>query len=155
MRVYLVLFMTLVFAAACSAADINGKWMAQVSNPMMGGNSERVFNFQVSGENLTGTIEDWQVTLATFQETGKAAMTGTLKTRRGDPQQISEGKVSGDEISFAVVAQMFGMETKTQYKGKVIGNEIKFTAEDAGGGGGGFGGPPAGPQEMVAKRVGK
>jgi len=43
---------------------------------------------------------------------------------------------------------------KTLYKGKIAGDEIKFTAEaaDAGGGGGGFG-PPAGPQEMTAKRV--
>ncbi len=152
MRVYLIILMILAFAAIGAAADINGKWVAQVSNPMMGGNSERIFNFQVSGEKLTGTIEDWQVTLATFQESGKPAMSGTLKTRRGEPQQISEGKVAGDEISFAVTAQMFGMEMKTQYKGKVAGSEIKFTAEDAGGGGG-MGGPAPGPQEMVAKRI--
>ena len=148
----MALLMLLVFTLICSAADINGKWLAQVSNPMMGGKSERVFNFQVSGEKLTGTIEDWQVSLATFEEKGKPAMSGTLKTRRGEPQQITEGKISGDTVSFAIVGQMFGMETKTQYTGKVAGNEIKFTAEDAGGGGG-MGGPPAGPQEMVAKRV--
>jgi hypothetical protein len=145
--------MILAFAVVGSAAEINGKWLAQVSNPMMGGKSERIFNFQVSGDKLAGTIEDWQVTLATFEEKGKPAMIGTLKTRRGEPQQISEGKVTGDDISFAVVSQSFMGEMKTQYKGKVSGNEIKFTAEDAGGGGG-FGGPPAGPQEIIAKRVG-
>jgi hypothetical protein len=141
------------FIAAGSAADINGKWVAQVTNPMMGGKSERVFTFQVSGDKLTGTIEDWQVSNAVFQEKGKPAATGTLKTQRGEPQQITEGKVTGDDISFAIVAQMFGQETKTQYKGKATGAEIKFTAEDAGGGGGGFGGPPAGPQEMIAKKL--
>ena len=151
MKAYLVVIMILAFALAGIAADISGKWMAQVSNPMMGGKSERVFNFLVSGEKLTGTIEDWQVSQATFQEAGKPAMSGTLKTQRGEPQQITEGKVSGDAVSFAIVGQMMGMETKTQYKGKIAGNEIKFTAEQEGGGGG-FG-PPAGPQEMVAKRV--
>jgi hypothetical protein len=141
------------FAAVCSAADINGKWVAQVTNSMMGGKSERIFTFQVSGDKLTGTIEDWQVSNAVFQEKGKPAATGTLKTQRGEPQQITEGKVSGDDISFAIVSQMFGQEMKTQYKGKIAGTEIKFTTEDAGGGGGGFGGPPAGPQEMIAKRL--
>jgi hypothetical protein len=154
MKTYIVVLMILAFALACNAADISGKWLAQVSNPMMGGDSERVFTFQVSGEKLTGTIEDWQVAKATFQETGKPAVSGTLKTQRSNPQQISDGKISGDSVTFAVVGQMFGMEMKTLYKGKITGSEIKFTAEtaDGGGGGGGFG-PPAGPQEMVAKRV--
>ena len=153
MKAYIVLLMILAFAVVCNAADINGKWLASVSNPMMGGNSERVFTFQVSGEKLTGTIVDWQVSLATFEEKGKPMMTGTLKTQRGEPQPIAEGKISGDDVSFAVVSQMFGMEMKTVYKGKLAGNEIKFTLEDAGGGGGGFGGPPPGPQEIVAKKV--
>jgi len=78
-------------------------------------------------------------------------MSGTLKTQRGEPQQLTVGKISGDTVSFAIVGQMMGMEMKTQYKGKIAGNEIKFTAEQEGGGGG-FG-PPAGPQEMTAKRV--
>jgi len=78
-------------------------------------------------------------------------MTGVLKTQSSDPQAISDGKISGDDISFAVVSQMFGMEMKTEYKGKVTGDTIKFTAENAGGGGG-FG-PPQQPQEMTAKRM--
>ena len=40
---------------------------------------------------------------------------------------------------------------KMEYKGKIAGDEIKFTVENAGGGGG-FG-PPQQPQEFVAKRV--
>lgn len=152
MKVCAVFLVLLAFVAVGSAADFNGKWLAQVSNSMMGGSSERVFVFKVSGDKLTGTIEDWQVSLAVFEEKGKPAASGTLKTQRGEPQQITDGKISGDDISFAVVSQRFGMETRTEYKGKATGNEIKFTAEDAGGGGG-FGGPPAGPQEMVAKRI--
>jgi hypothetical protein len=154
MKICLALLTMLAFAVVCTAADINGKWIGQVSgNPMMGGRGERVFNFQVAGEKLSGTIEDWSVSAATFEEKGKPAMSGTLKAQRGEPQPIIEGKVSGDTVSFAVTAQMFGMETKTQYKGKVAGNEIKFTLESEGGGGGGFGGPPAGPQEIVVKKV--
>jgi hypothetical protein len=152
MKATVVLLMIVAFAAVGVAADINGKWIAQVSNPMMGGNSERVFTFQVSGDKLTGAIVDWQVSNAVFEEKGKAAVTGTLKTQRGDAQQISEGKVTGDDVSFTVVAQMFGMEMKTQYKGKAAGNEIKFTIETDSGGGG-MGGPAAGPQEIVAKKA--
>ena len=59
--------------------------------------------------------------------------------------------ISGDSVTFAVVSQMFGMEMKTLYKEKITGSEIKFTAEQADGCGG-FG-PPAGPQEMVEKKL--
>jgi hypothetical protein len=30
-------------------------------------------------------------------------MTGTIKTQTGIPQEISEGKVSGDDISFVII----------------------------------------------------
>lgn len=54
--------------------------------------------------------------------------------------EISEGKINGDEISFVVVRTMMNNEIKILYKGKVAGDEIKFTREFQGG----MGGPPPG-----------
>jgi hypothetical protein len=160
MKFHLALLTIVVLAVAANAADINGKWVAQVTGGMgpMGGQSERIFTFQVTGEKVTGTIEDWQVAAAKFEEKGKPAMSGTLKTRRAEPQQINEGKVNGDSVTFAVVSQGFMGEQKTNYKGKILGTEIKFTVEQEGGMGGmggGMGGPMGGggPQEIVAKKM--
>jgi hypothetical protein len=85
------------------AADVSGKWIAQV--PTRGGQTrETVFNFKTDGEKLTGTVSGPQGDIA-----------------------ISDGKVSGDEISFTVTANFGGNEVKLNYKGKVSGDEIKFT----------------------------
>jgi hypothetical protein len=149
MKIHILVLAVLIFAVAASAADINGKWVAQVTSPS-GSKTERVFIFQASGDKVTGTIANIQVAQATFEEKGKPAMVGTLKTQNADPQAISDGKITGDNISFAIVSQSFMGEMKTEYKGKVAGDEIKFTVEQSGGMGG-PGGP--GPQEIVAKRV--
>ncbi len=126
------------------AADVTGKWTAQV--PGRQGTTETTFNFKVDGAKLTGTVSGPQ----------------------GD-NPISDGKISGDDISFVVKMEMMGNEIKLLYKGKVSGNEIKFTREREGGAMGGPGGAPGGgapgggapggggapkPQEFVAKKVG-
>jgi len=152
MKSHLTLLMILVFAVAAIAADINGKWLAQVTNPM-GQKTERIFAFQVSGDKVMGTVTELQVLTATFEEKGKPAMTGILKTQNRDPQAISDGKISGDDVSFAVVNQSPFGEMKTEYKGKISGGEIKFTVEQGGGMGGGMGGMGGGPQEIVAKKM--
>ena len=54
-------------------------------------------------------------------------LTGTVSGGRGD-QEISSGTVSGDDVSFVVIRKFQDMEMKTTYKGKVSGNEIKFTS---------------------------
>jgi hypothetical protein len=136
------------------AADVTGKWVAQIPG-RDGGTSENTFNFKVGGTTLTGTIT----------------------TPRGE-DAITEGKVSGDEISFVVVRKFGENEMKINWKGKVSGDEIKFTREfqmpaggmggpggGAPGGGPGAGAPPGGgqggpgggmggpPPEIIAKRV--
>jgi hypothetical protein len=133
-RTHVVIVAAVLFAlcaVAASAADISGKWIAQVPG-RDGTPQEQVFVFKVAG----------------------AALTGTVSNPRGE-QEISEGKVSGDDVSFVTIRKMQDMEMKTQYKGKVAGNEIKFTREmvmPAGGMGGGMGGPPK-PVEFTAKRA--
>lgn len=119
-----IAFLTVCFVLAgvalVYAADINGKWVAQV--PGRDGQMREVtFNFKVEADKLTGTVSG----------------------RQGDTA-ISDGKISGDEISFTVTFTFGGNEVKFLYKGKVAGDEIKFTRTMVGGD------QPA--QEFTAKR---
>lgn len=127
MRTQVVILMTVLFAlcvATAVASDISGKWIAQVPG-RDGTPQEQVFMFKVSGGTLTGTVSGG----------------------RGD-QEISGGTVSGDDISFVVIRKMQDMEMKTTYKGKVAGNEIKFTSVRPG-----RDGTPGKPVEFTAKRA--
>ena len=104
--------------ASVWAADIIGKWFAQV--PGRQGTVQTVFTFRVDGTALLGTVSNPQ---------GETA--------------ISQGRINGDEISFVVIRNPGGNETKLVYRGKVAGDQIKFTREVQGGGQ---------PQEFIAKR---
>ena len=90
------------FAVAAFAADVTGKWMAQV--PGRNGNQDVTFNLNQSGSSLTGTVT----------------------TPNGD-QQISEGKVDGNDLSFVVSFEARGNTIRQEYKGTVAGSEIKFS----------------------------
>lgn len=124
MKIRMMLFLAAFLLAGLTvvwAADVNGKWVAQV--PGRGGQTrETTFNFKAEGAKLTGTVSGMQ----------------------GD-QPISDGKISGDDISFVVVANFQGNEIRLLYKGKVAGDEIKMTRTREGGDQPG--------QEFVAKRV--
>jgi hypothetical protein len=141
------IIVVLVVAASAWAADVTGKWVAQVQGRQ--GMTETTFDFKVDGTTLTGSMTN----------------------PRGE-NPITEGKVSGDEISFVIVMKFGENEMKMLWKGKVAGDEIKFTREFQGGmmggpgpgpgagpGAGPGGGPGAGPggggfqQEIVAKRA--
>ena len=92
-----------VFVLAVSAADITGKWTAQL--PGRGGRKgpstiENTFVFKVEGKKLTGSTN----------------------MGRGGDAQIENGKVDGDDISFTVTGG-FG---EVSYKGKVSGDSIAF-----------------------------
>ena len=93
-----------VFAWSAWAADVTGKWVAQV--PGRNGNQEMTFNLKQSGTELTGTIAG-----------GRGDLT------------ISDGKVDGDNLSFAVVLEVNGNKITQNYKGTVAGDEIKFTRD--------------------------
>ncbi|MBL8172234.1 MAG: hypothetical protein JNJ50_29015 [Acidobacteria bacterium] len=108
----LLLSVCFVFAAlslAWAAADVSGKWTAQV--PGRGGQTrETTFTFKVEGDKLTGTVSGMQ----------------------GD-NPISDGKVDGDKISFTQALSFNGNEVKLIYKGVVSGDEIKMTRTREGG----------------------
>jgi hypothetical protein len=138
MRIQVVLMIALLslFAATAVAADISGKWTSET--PGRDGTPQvTTYNFKVSGTTLTGTVA----------------------TTRGD-QEISEGKINGDEISFVTVREGQNGTMKTSFKGKVAGAEIHLTREmvmpagtGAPGDGGGGRGGRGGPAQIVLKRA--
>ncbi len=107
-RLCSVTLLAIFAAAAVLAADVDGKWVAQV--PGRDGQSmEITFNFKADGAQLTGSVT----------------------TRRGETP-ISEGKIDGDQISFTQVIQFGDNQMKQLYKGKVVGDEIRFTRQREG-----------------------
>ena len=106
---FLALCLVIAALTVAWAADVSGKWVAQVPG-RDGQTRETTFNFKVEGEKLTGTVSG----------------------RQGD-NQITDGKIKGDDISFTVVNNFNGNEVKLLYKGKVAGDEIKFTRSRDGG----------------------
>jgi hypothetical protein len=85
-------------------ADVAGKWTAAIDTQI--GVQNYTYEFKVDGSNLTG----W------------------AKSQFGDTA-ITEGTVKGDEISFVENLDFQGQALRITYKGKVSGEEIKFTRQ--------------------------
>jgi hypothetical protein len=102
--------LTVFLAATAWAADITGTWKATAEGP--NGPMERTFTFKVDGGKLMG-----ETTSSMF---GKS--------------DITDGKIEGDNLSFTITVKFQDNEMKLNYKGKVSGNEIKFTVENPDGG---------------------
>ena len=116
-----MLVLTLALGAiAASAADVDGKWVAQVPS-RDGGTREVTYTFKADGETLTGS----------------------MSTPMGE-REITDGKVNGNEISFAMVFSPpgGGDEFRMEYKGTVSGSDLKLVSET-----------PMGTREIIAKKV--
>src|SRR5882757_2834666 len=98
------LALALITVVQAAAADVSGKWTAQVPG-RNGQTREQTFTFKVDGDKLTGSVSGMQ----------------------GAENAISDGKVSGDDITFTVAMSMGGNDVKLSYKGTIAGDEIKFT----------------------------
>ncbi|MBI1764898.1 MAG: hypothetical protein HYR56_26100 [Acidobacteria bacterium] len=107
------------------AADVNGKWTAEVPG-RQGAMQTMTMTFKAEGSKLTGTVSGQQ----------------------GDTA-ISDGKVEGNDISFTVVREFNGNSIKQVFKGKLAGDEIKFTRSTEGA----PGGQARPPVEFTAKRA--
>ena len=91
-------------AANARATDISGTWAAEMTMP--DGNSFQLqFTFKLDGEALTGTILGPQ----------------------GDPIAISDGKVTGDKLSFTV--SFNGMTIVHEGTISAAGDEIKLSTK--------------------------
>ena len=93
------------FSFLAAAADVNGKYTADV--PGRGGNTQtNTFTFKTSGDKVEGTVTNM----------------------RGD-SPITEGKISGDTLTFVVVLNFNGNEFKSTYTGKISGDSIDFSVD--------------------------
>ena len=127
-------------AGALLAADVTGKWTAQMGGPE-GDNRSIAFDFKQDGATLTGTVDG----------------------PGGEALAISNGKVDGNKISFTLT--MGDGSTKITHEGTINGDQISLTTkmDDGGRGGpggrggdrpGGAGGPGGdGPPAMTLKRA--
>jgi hypothetical protein len=100
-----LVFSALVLLAVCTlafAADFNGTWTAAIETQI--GVQNYTYTFKVTGEKLTGRA----------------------KSQYGDTE-LTEGVIKGDDISFVENLTYEGMPLRITYKGKISGDEIKFT----------------------------
>lgn len=100
-----LLTLLLAVTLGAFAADVTGKWTAQV--PGRDGQArETTITLKADGDKLTGSI-----------------------TGRGGETNIADGKISGDTLSFVVSVDRGGETVKQTYTGKVSGDEIAFKRE--------------------------
>ncbi|HEY6342371.1 MAG TPA: hypothetical protein VIY49_12830 [Bryobacteraceae bacterium] len=90
---------------AALAADIDGKWTAEVQGGK--GPQTQTLNLKAQGDKLTGTIEGG----------------------RGGPVEISEGMIHGNDVMFKVVREFNGNKVEQNYKGTFSGDDLKMTVE--------------------------
>ena len=114
-RLFLMLTVLLAIAITALASDISGKWVAQVPG-RDGTPRETTLMFKADGDKLTGSMSGGQ----------------------GGDAAISEGKESGNTVTFAVDSP----RGKRTYTGTIAGDEIKFKREGG-----------QAPQEFTAKRA--
>ncbi len=110
LRIRLLAFALLAtLAPFARAAGVDGQWTADV--PGRGGETQAsTFTFNSDGGKLTGTVAN----------------------QMGE-RPIEEGKIEGDDLSFVQNLEFNGNKVRILYKGKVSGNEIKFTRQRDGG----------------------
>jgi hypothetical protein len=104
-----IALLSCVLAAAAFAADVSGKWTADM--PGRGGNTTTsTFTFKADGNTLTGSVSN----------------------PRGSTD-IANGKIDGDNISFDVTRDTPNGSMTMHYTGTVSGDEIKFKVMREGG----------------------
>ncbi len=104
--------LTLGAVTSAQAADVTGNWTWSRPGRNGGEAQKMTLTLKADGEKLTGSL--------------------TSPGRQGgDPvkTEISEGKVKGDEVSFAVTREWNGNKMTTKYSGKVSGDTLKGKTE--------------------------
>ena len=89
---------------AVFAAEVSGKWKAQV--PGRNGTRDTTFEFKAAGSAVTGTM-----------------------SVEGQSVALADGKLSGDTLSFTVALDRGGNMIKYTYTGNIAGNEIQYKRE--------------------------
>jgi len=102
--------------------SVAGKWKAEFDTQV--GKQKYLYEFKVDGDKLTGRA------------------IGDIAGEKSDTE-IAQGKVNGAEISFLETVKFQGQDVSVNYKGKIDGDEIKFTRKVG----------DVATEEIVAKRV--
>jgi len=98
-----------LLAVAAWASDITGTWVGTISGG--GGDFTLTYSLKQDGNNFSGTVQGPQ----------------------GDPLPLTDCKLDGDKISFAVKVDMGGNAATFSSKGVIKGDEIALTTtNDAG-----------------------
>jgi enterochelin esterase-like enzyme len=97
-----------LLGTAVQAVEVAGQWRAEFESPR--GQQKYRFTFQTDGDKLTGRA---------------ASEVGERKREA----ELTEGKITGDTVSFVELLNFQGNEVRIQYTGKVGTNEIAFTRE--------------------------
>lgn len=100
-RLSMMVALALAFALG-AWADATGKWTAEFETAI--GQQKYTFDLKVDGSKLTGTA-----------------------TSPRGTQEIKEGKVTGDDVSFVEMLDLEGQQIRIEYTGKVSGDEMKLT----------------------------
>ncbi len=106
--IYRKVFLFVVFAfvglVSVYAADPTGKWTTTINTQI--GDMPYTYNFKAEGDKLTGKA-----------------------TSQFGEIEITEGKINGEDISFVENIKYQDMAIRIEYKGKLSGDEIKFTRQ--------------------------
>jgi hypothetical protein len=100
------LFALAVTLGSIDAADVSGKWKSEFDTQI--GHLKYTYELKADGEKLTGKA---------FRE-----LDGTKTTI-----DLVEGTIKGDDVSFVEPIKVQDQEVRIEYKGKLSGDEIKFT----------------------------
>lgn len=99
-------------ASQAMAADATGTWTWTMQGRQGGEGRKITLKLKQEGDKLTGAI------VSPARQGSEARETA-----------ISDGKVSGDQISFAVVREFNGNKFTQKYQGKVSADTIKGKSE--------------------------
>jgi hypothetical protein len=120
MRKKLVLGTIVFLAVACTlmAADITGKWVAQVEG--RNGATQVTFDLKASGSALTGTVTGGMGGGRRGGGGGGGAAAAPA------PIEISDGKIDGEKVTFSVKMDRGGRTMVTTYTGTFSGDDLKL-----------------------------
>jgi hypothetical protein len=108
MRFLTIAIAFFMITTTCFAADVDGKWSGTIATPT--GTYEQAFTFKAEGSKLTGTL-----------------------SVGGTETPITNGKIDGNNIAFALTLNYGNMPFTVAYNGVVAGDEIKLSGEAGGG----------------------
>jgi len=102
MRILAIFVLTLALVSVSFAQGINGTWKGQRPG-RDGAMMDVTFKFQADGEKLTGST-----------------------MMRDNEIQISDGKITGNDVSFVVKMEFGGNTMVMKYTGTLSGDELKL-----------------------------